>query len=53
MLKMLDAEFALVLFDGETGEIMAGRDPIGIRPDVFMDMIKKQVESHFHQKLKA
>lgn len=32
MLKMLDAEFALVLFDGETGEIMAGRDPIGIRP---------------------
>ena len=32
MLKMLDAEFALVMYDEVTGEIMAGRDPIGIRP---------------------
>ncbi len=32
MLKMLDAEFALVLYDGTTGQIMAARDPIGIRP---------------------
>lgn len=32
MMKMLDAECALVLFDGKTGEVMAGRDPIGIRP---------------------
>ncbi|MDG2948221.1 asparagine synthase B [Bisgaard Taxon 10/6] len=30
MMKMLDAEFAVVLVDG--GEIWAGRDPIGIRP---------------------
>ena len=32
MLKMLDAEFAMVLYDGETGQVMAARDPIGIRP---------------------
>ncbi|WP_439234394.1 asparagine synthase B [Lonepinella koalarum] len=32
MMKMLDAEFALVLVDSNTGEIFAGRDPIGIRP---------------------
>lgn len=32
MMKMLDGEFALVLFDRKTGELFAGRDPIGIRP---------------------
>ncbi len=32
MFKMLDAEFALILFDGETKEYIAARDPIGIRP---------------------
>ena len=32
MFPMLDAEFALVLYDGETGEYIAARDPIGIRP---------------------
>lgn len=32
MFKMLDAEFALILFDGKTGEFVAARDPIGIRP---------------------
>lgn len=32
MFKILDAEFALILFDGETGEFIAARDPIGIRP---------------------
>lgn len=32
MFKMLDAEFALILFDGQTGEFVAARDPIGIRP---------------------
>lgn len=30
--SMLDAEFALILFDGKTGEFLAARDPIGIRP---------------------
>ncbi len=32
MFRMLDAEFALVIYDGETGEYIAARDPIGIRP---------------------
>ena len=32
MFRMLDAEFALILYDGETGEFIAARDPIGIRP---------------------
>lgn len=32
MFGMLDAEFACVLYDGETGEYIAARDPIGIRP---------------------
>lgn len=32
MFSMLDAEYVLILFDGETGEYIAARDPIGIRP---------------------
>ena len=32
MFQMLDAEFALVLFDGREGGFIAARDPIGIRP---------------------
>ena len=32
MFAMLAAEFACVLYDGETGEYVAARDPIGIRP---------------------
>lgn len=32
MFSMLDAEYALILFDGEKGEYVAARDPIGIRP---------------------
>ena len=32
MFTRLDAEFALVLYDGKTGEYVAARDPIGIRP---------------------
>ena len=32
MFRMLDAEFALILYDGETGGFIAARDPIGIRP---------------------
>lgn len=32
MFKMLDAEFAMILFDGRTKEFIAARDPIGIRP---------------------
>ena len=32
MFARLDAEFALVLYDGQRGEFIAARDPIGIRP---------------------
>ena len=32
MFRMLDAEFACVIYDGETKEYIAARDPIGIRP---------------------
>ena len=32
MFSKLDAEFALIIYDGETGEYIAARDPIGIRP---------------------
>ena len=32
MFSMLDAEFAMILYDGESGEFIAARDPIGIRP---------------------
>ena len=32
MFRQLDAEFALILYDGERDEFLAARDPIGIRP---------------------
>lgn len=32
MFSMLDAEYALVIYDGKSGEYIAARDPIGIRP---------------------
>lgn len=32
MFGMLDAEFAMVVYDGKAGEWIAARDPIGIRP---------------------
>ena len=32
MFRMLDAEFALILFDASAGSYIAARDPIGIRP---------------------
>ncbi|MCK8624310.1 asparagine synthase B [Apilactobacillus sp. M161] len=32
MCKMLDAEFAFVLYDQTTKKVMAARDPVGIRP---------------------
>ncbi|MBQ7646189.1 MAG: asparagine synthase (glutamine-hydrolyzing), partial [Clostridia bacterium] len=32
MFSMLDAEFACVIYDGNTGSYIAARDPIGIRP---------------------
>ena len=32
MFQKLDAEFACIIYDGETGSYIAARDPIGIRP---------------------
>ena len=32
MFKMLDAEFACILYDGKRRQFIAARDPIGIRP---------------------
>ena len=32
MFGMLDAEYALIIYDGEKKEFIAARDPIGIRP---------------------
>ena len=32
MFRRLDAEFACVIYDGDSGEYIAARDPIGIRP---------------------
>lgn len=32
MFTMLDAEFALILYDGKKDSLIAARDPIGIRP---------------------
>ena len=32
MFRLLDAEFACVIYDGESNEFIAARDPIGIRP---------------------
>ena len=32
MFRMLDAEFACVIYDGKSGSYIAARDPIGIRP---------------------
>ena len=32
MFRMLDAEFALIIYDGSKKQLIAARDPIGIRP---------------------
>ncbi len=32
MFRMLDAEFALIIYDSKTNSLVAARDPIGIRP---------------------
>ena len=32
MFKMLDAEYALIIYDAKTKDFVAARDPIGIRP---------------------
>ncbi|MDP8176132.1 asparagine synthase B [Pasteurella skyensis] len=52
MMKMLDAEFALVMVDRKTGEIMAGRDPMGIRP-LFYGYDKESGEIAFASEAKG
>ena len=42
MFRLLDAEFALILYDGKSGEFIAARDPIGIRP-LYYGLDKKGV----------
>ena len=32
MFRHLDAEFACIIYDAETKQLIAARDPIGIRP---------------------
>lgn len=52
MCKMLDAEFALVLYDNETNSIMAARDPMGIRP-MFYGYTKEDHKISFASEAKA
>ena len=52
MCKMLDAEFALVLYDSKDNSIMAARDPIGIRP-MFYGYTKKDHKISFASEAKA
>ena len=52
MCKMLDAEFALVLYDNETKSIMAARDPMGIRP-MFYGYTKDNNKISFASEAKA
>ncbi len=52
MFKMLDAEFALIIYDEEKKEIIAGRDPIGIRP-LFYGYTKEDHKIVFASEAKA
>jgi len=52
MAAMLDAEFAFVLYDKLTGEVMAARDPIGIRP-MFYGILKESGKMAFASEAKA
>lgn len=50
--SVLDAEFALVLYDAKKQQIIAGRDPLGIRP-LFYGYSKKTKEIIFASEMKA
>ena len=52
MCKMLDAEFALVLYDGKNNSVMAARDPMGIRP-MFYGYTKEDHKISFASEAKA
>jgi asparagine synthase (glutamine-hydrolysing) len=50
--KYLDAEFALVLYDNKTKQLMAARDPMGIRP-MFYGYSKKEHQICFASEAKT
>jgi asparagine synthase (glutamine-hydrolysing) len=52
MFKMLDAEFAIVIFDRSLNQIVAARDPIGIRP-LFYGYSKENNQIMFASEAKA
>lgn len=52
MVRMLDGEFAFVIYDDKTKQMMAARDPIGIRP-MFYGYTKKEHQISFASEAKA
>lgn len=50
--KYLDAEFALVLYDNKTKQLVAARDPMGIRP-MFYGYSKKEHQICFASEAKT
>lgn len=52
MVRMLDGEFAFVLYDQSSQQMMAARDPMGIRP-MFYGYTKKEHQISFASEAKA
>lgn len=52
LVDCLDAEFALVIYDSDTGKTIAARDPIGIRP-LFYGYSKESGKIAFASEIKA
>lgn len=52
MFQYLDGEFAICLYDSKTKQVVAGRDPIGIRP-LFYGFHKEDKEIIFSSEVKA
>jgi asparagine synthase (glutamine-hydrolysing) len=52
MVRMLDGEFAFVIYDDKIKQMMAARDPIGIRP-MFYGYTKKEHQISFASEAKA
>ena len=40
MFAKLDAEFAMIIYDAKTDRLVAARDPIGIRPLFFLELVR-------------
>ena len=52
MVRMLDGEFAFVLYNKDKGQIVAARDPMGIRP-MFYGYTKVDHQISFASEAKA